>query len=274
MRRAQLAINSASTVRATFEECLPAYAEAGFTQVELMLSQVKNYLEAGHSVAQARALLDRHGLRCIGGFECPVSAFAPADLQAANGERILANATLLAELGAYAMVIGSDAPGADFRGDPIAHLAARVGELAERTGALGIGLNFEFNWSPLVKSVRTAAAVALQSGSAHAGVLFDPAHYHCTPSKFEQLTPQVVATIKHVHVDDMADIPGELSHCNSDRRLPGQGCLDLPALFGRLEEYGYAGAWSIEMFDEELWAMPTAQAARVMYDSLLPLCSD
>jgi sugar phosphate isomerase/epimerase len=77
-----------------------------------------------------------------------------------------------------------------------------------------------------------------------------------------------------VHVDDMRDKPAELSNCNSDRVLPGQGILDLRALFGRLEEHGYRGLYSIEMFSEELWAMPAEQAAQQMYDSLLPLCDE
>jgi len=54
--------------------------------------------------------------------------------------------------------------------------------------------------------------------------------------------------------------------------LPGQGVLDLPALIGRLEEHGYRGQFSIEMFNADLWALPAAEAARQCYQSLLPLC--
>ena len=60
---------------------------------------------------------------------------------------------------------------------------------------------------------------------------------------------------------------------NSDRVLPGEGCLDLQQIFGRLEQFGYKGYFSIEMFDEELWAMSAEAAAKRMYDSLLPLCT-
>jgi len=116
--------------------------------------------------------------------------------------------------------------------------------------------------------------VARRSGRLNVGVLFDPAHYHCTPSKFEQLTPETVSLIKHVHVNDMRDKPGELSDCNTDRALPGQGILDLRALFGQIERGGYTGFFSIEMFDEALAALPPEDAARRMYDSLLPLCDD
>ncbi len=82
-----------------------------------------------------------------------------------------------------------------------------------------------------------------------------------------------VPFIKHVHVDDMRAKPGELSDCNADRALPGKGCLPLREMFARIEQHGYKGYFSIEMFDQGLWKMPPAKAAKMMYESLLPLCT-
>ena len=86
--------------------------------------------------------------------------------------------------------------------------------------------------------------------------LFDPAHYHTTPTKFEHLTAETVRWIRHVHLNDMRDKPGELSDCNADRVLPGAGMLDAHALISRLEEHGYTGFFSLEMFNADLWALP------------------
>ena len=151
-------------------------------------------------------------------------------------------------------------------------LANGIRAVAGRIAPYGVNILIEFNWSPVVKSLRTASEIVRRSGASNAGVLFDPAHYHCTPTKFDQLTPENVATIKHVHVNDMCDKPGELSNCNDDRELPGKGILDLHAIFGRIEELGYRGDFSIEMFNKTLWELPPAEAARQMYESLLPLC--
>jgi len=180
---------------------------------------------------------------------------------------------LLEQLGARVLVVGTDGPNAGEEvADPLGELAAAFAEMGEAIRDTGVQLCIEFNWSPFVKSLRTAVEVARRSGASNVGVLFDPAHYHCTPSKFEQLTRESVPFIKHVHVDDMRDKPGEVSNCNSDRVLPGEGCLDLKALFGRLEEFGYTGFFSIEMFSDELWNLPAEDAAKAMFDSLLPLC--
>lgn len=273
MKRSQLAINAVSTRHADLEEALSAYAAAGFTNVEFPLGPIKEYLAQGHTVADIRRLLDRYGLRCIGGFECGVEAFSPPEARAQNHALIVENARLLGALGATSMVVGTDGPRADqVVEDPLGELAQAFASVADRIEDTGVTLCLEFNWSPLVKSLRTAVEIAERSGRANVGVLFDPAHYHCTPSKFEQLHAHSVPFIKHVHVDDMRDKPGELSHCNSDRVLPGQGCLDLRALFGQLEKFGYKGFFSIELFNDELWALPAAQAARLLYDSLLPFC--
>lgn len=271
MNKEQLAINSIST-KGDLAEMFAGYSAAGFRKVEFALRQVKEYLAKDHTVADLRALLDRHGLQCIGGFECTIECFSDDVKQ--NHDRHVENATLLAALGGTNMVVGTDGPKSGSSLDALDVLAQGVRSVADRIAKYGVNILIEFNWSPVVKSLRTAAEIVRRSGAANAGVLFDPAHYHCTPTKFDQLTPENVATIKHVHVNDMRDKPGELSHCNSDRELPGHGILDLRAIFGRLEELGYKGDFSIEMFSEKLWALPPEEAARLMYSSLLPLCQN
>lgn len=269
----QLAINSVSTRTADLETCLAAYAEAGFVNVEFVLSHVKKYLEGGHSLADLGRLLKKHELKCIGGFESGVLCFAGADEQRQNHAKIVENAQLLADLGGTNLVVGTDGPAeAAAHADLAGEMAEVFAALGRRIEATGVGLCIEFNWSPVAKSLRTAVEIARRSGAKNVGVLFDPAHFHCTPTKFDQLSAGNVQFIRHVHVDDMRDKPAEFSNCNSDRVLPGDGCLDLRALFQQLETHGYRGYYSIEMFSEELWRLPAREAAQRMYASLLPLC--
>ncbi|MEX0653874.1 MAG: sugar phosphate isomerase/epimerase family protein [Phycisphaeraceae bacterium] len=275
MKRSQLAINSVSTRHKSLPQMLDAYRAAGFRNVEFCLPHVKASLAKGGSAAQVKQLLDERELTCIGGFQGSVHAFGDTASRATANDDVIANAELLAALGATTMVVGTDGPSdAERNGDVLGRYAEAFAEIADRIKPTGVTVCIEFNWSPLVKSVRTAAEIARRSGADNVGVLFDPAHYHCTPSKLEQLTADTVAMIRHVHVDDMRDKPAELSDCNSDRVLPGQGHLDLPGLLGRIEAHGYEGYFSIEMFNEALWNLPAEQAARQMYQSMLPLCDD
>lgn len=273
MKRSQLAINSVSTIRVGLVDSLAAYHAAGFRQVEFPLRHVREYLAQGHAVAEVRGLLERYEMRCIGGFDTIVECFSPPEQRVRNHARIVEAAEFLAELGGSNMVVGTDGP-PERPADPVGEMAAVFASVAAAIEHTGVTLDIEFNWSPLVKTLRMAADVARQSGTERVGVVFDPAHYYCTPTKFAELTADNVALIKHVHVDDMRDRHPELTNCNSDRVLPGKGILDLPAILGQIERHGYAGAFSIELFNEELWALPAEEAARRMYESLLPLCED
>jgi len=272
VKTAQLAINSVTLRKATFEQLLPAVARAGFKQVEFHLPLIKDWMAKGHSVREVQALLAEYGLRCVGGFETTVQAYGETGARQQNHALHCANAELLAELGGGVMVAGTDGPPAGEKPDlrTLETIGGTARELAERFPA-NVSLAIEFNWSPVVKSLRAAALMAQAAAHPRVGILFDPAHYHCTSSKFEDLTPATVAKILHVHVDDMRDKPGELSNCNDDRVLPGQGTLDLRTIFGRLEQHGYQGLYAIEMFNKELWETPFEAAAQQSYNALLTL---
>jgi sugar phosphate isomerase/epimerase len=275
VRKQQLAINSVSTRHKDLVEMLDAYAAAGFVNVEFVLSHVKEWLAQGHTTADVRRLLEERHLRAIGGFERALECFSAPESRQANLAFHAANARLIDELGGGTLVVGTDGP-ATPTGDPLAALdavAASLQQLARQIEDLEVSVALEFNWGPVVKSLQSAALVADKVGDPRVGVLFDPAHYYTTPTKFEHITAETVRWIKHVHLDDMRDKPGDLSNCNSDRVLPGEGVLDLRALIDALERHGYAGYFSIEMFNEDLWQRPAAETARRCYASLLPLCT-
>ncbi len=273
MQRSQLSINSVSTTHNGLEEALAAYASAGFRQVEFVMPLVKDYIAHNHTLADVRALLARYQLRSIGGFETHVVCFGAPDAQQANFDLLVNNARLIHELGGGTMVVGTDGP-AQISLASLDQIAQSLHELAGRIEGLQVNIALEFNWSPVVKSLQSAVLVVNEVQHPQVGILFDPAHYHTTVTKFEHLTAETVPLIKHVHLDDMRNKPGELSNCNSDRVLPGQGMLDLWALIARLEEFGYNGFYSIEMFNEELWKLPALESALLCYNSLLPLCQE
>lgn len=271
MRTAQLAINSVSTRQAGLEEALAAYAAAGFRQVEFVLPLVKDWLARGHTVADARGLLAEHEIRPIGGFQLALECFSPPDAQRANHATQRQNAELIHALGGGTLVVGTDGP-AEPSLDALGTVAEILHGFLAATDDLDVTVALEFNWGPLVKSLQSAVGVCEQVGQPRVGVLFDPAHYHTTVTKLEHLTPEAVRWVKHVHLNDMADKPGDLSDCNADRVLPGEGILDLPTLISTLECHGYAGLFAVEMFNADLWRLPAAEAAARCYRSLVRLC--
>lgn len=271
MRVEQLAINTMTLRQAGFEEALAAVATAGFRQIEFVLPLVKAWLAEGHSVADARQRLAAHGLQAIGGFEAPVVCFADDAACRCNHDLQLENARLIHDLGGGTLVIGTDGPERPSV-DALETVATTARDLLDRLEGLDVTIALEFNWGPLVKSLESAVRVCEQVDHPRLGVLFDPAHYQTTVTKFEHLTATNVRWIKHVHLNDMAAKPGDLSGCNADRVLPGEGVLDLPTLIGAIEQHGYNGAFSLEMFSTDLWQLPATEAARRGHQSLLPFC--
>jgi 2-keto-myo-inositol isomerase len=271
MKRSQLAINSVSTRQSSLEEALAAYAAAGFRLVEFQLGYLKDWLALGHTVADAGVLLASHNLHCIGGFQATVECFSSPDAQRANHQLHRENAALLHAFGGGTLVVGTDGPPRPSL-EALETIGDTIAGLADTLDVPDVTIAVEFNWSPAVRTLHSAVRVAERADHPRVGVLFDPAHYYVTPTKFEHLTAETVRWIKHVHLDDMQDKPGELSNCNADRVLPGQGVLDLPAIIARIEEFGYDGWYAIEMFNADLWQTPVTEAARACYQSLLPLC--
>ncbi|MFB6218424.1 MAG: sugar phosphate isomerase/epimerase family protein [Halobacteriaceae archaeon] len=257
----RLAVNTTSTDPDDLETALRAYADAGFDGVEFNAGHVRPYLDGGHTVEDVRALLDSYGLDCVGGVGGQVACFGDV---AADNDDVRENADLIAALGGDVVVVGADGPG----GSPG---PAVLGEYAEALGTLADLVKptvcIEFNWGPTLRTLRSAAEVVRRADHPNLRALFDPAHYYCTPTKFAELTAGNVGTLGHVHLDDMPPIPGELADVNWDRVLPGEGCLDLPAMVERIEsEYG--GYYSVEMFDEELQGLPQREAAERLYSSM------
>ena len=271
MQEQQLTINSQCTFHWNLEEALDAYAAAGFRNVEPHLNLVKDWLDDGHTVDETRGLFEERDLRVVATSQIEVMCFGSPDARIGNLRANAENARLARELGADKLILGTDGPDQNSVEalDAVAHATRKLAEATEDTG---VDIAVEFNWSPLVRSLASAVRVAERADHPRVGVLFDTAHYHVTPTKLGDVNEKSVRYIKHVHVNDMPDKPADLTHKDYDRVLPGEGALDLPGIIGALERNGYDGFFSIELFNEDLWRLPTKESARRCYESLVPLC--
>jgi sugar phosphate isomerase/epimerase len=271
MKADRLTINSQCTFQHNLEEAVDAYAAAGFKNVEPHLNLVKDWLDDGHTVDDTRRLFEERGLSVVASSQLEVMCFGSPDARLPNLKANAENARLIRELGADKMIVGTDGPEQNSVG-ALDAVAGAMWNLAEATEDVGVDIAIEFNWSPIIKSLQSAVRVAEIADHPRVGVLFDAAHYHVTPTKLRDINESSVRCIKHVHLDDMPDTPADLTHRDFDRVLPGEGVVDLPGVISALEQNGYRGYFSIEMFSANLWRLPAKEAARRCYESLLPLC--
>ena len=137
--------------------------------------------------------------------------------------------------------------------------------LCQRAAEHGLLVHLEFlPWSK-IPDLATAWRVVRQADQPNGGLTVDAWHYFRSGS---------------AGTDLLRDIPGErilaLQLCDApvtpeadplhatlhERRLPGEGELDLPALVADLRATGTGAPWGVEVFSDALDALPSEDAGR------------
>lgn len=252
-------INQVTTLSTAFEDDLSAYAQAGWTAVELWLTKLETFLDA-HDVAEARTRIEDSGMRALGASGQGGLLLSRGAERQVHWQLYQRRLGLLAELGVPTLVIAADfvsEPGQDELGQAAASLV-EAGELAARHG---IRLALEFQKSArFCASLDTTIALLAQCGAPGVGVCLDLFHYYTGPSKFEDLAYLTRENLAWVQLCDLAGTPREVAG-DSDRILPGEGDFQLGPILGHLANLGYDGAVSVEVLNPQLWRIPADRVA-------------
>jgi 2-keto-myo-inositol isomerase len=78
--------------------------------VEPHLNLVKDWLDDGHKVYEAREHFESRGLRVVASSQLEVVCFGSPDARMSNLRANAENARLIRELGADKMIVGTDGP--------------------------------------------------------------------------------------------------------------------------------------------------------------------
>jgi sugar phosphate isomerase/epimerase len=268
-----------STLSASFEDDLAAYAEAGVDAIGIC--EIK--LEEGRETDQLAALR-RSGLEA----SCAVPAVpsilpAPA-LGGPEGpdERVTAMVAGMRRLAPFeptAFVCFTGPAGELSENEARRTVIDGLRTVADEAARLGIpagvepmSAHFREDWT-LVTTLDEAAALIDEVGSDGLGLTFDTWHLWDTPAAVEQIGrhgPRIVC----VHVADWR----RPTRGWCDRVLPGDGEADLPSLLQALERVGWEGYYELEIFSDNgafgerhagsLWDLPATELAARGRDAL------
>jgi sugar phosphate isomerase/epimerase len=252
-------ISQATTLKNPFEADPAIFARTGWSAVELWLTKLETYL-LGHSLADARALLESNGLK-------PSAAAAQGGLllsqgaeRAAHWEHFRHRLELLEALGVRTLLVTPDFT-CDAGIDTFDRAAGSLAEAAELSKSFGVGLALEFQKSsPLCSCLETAIALIDRSAAGNAGVCLDTFHYYTGPSKFEDLAYLSPQNLAWVQVCDLTGTPRELAG-DADRILPGEGDFQLGPIIEQLGRIGYDGFVSLEVLNPHLWQVAADRVA-------------
>jgi 2-keto-myo-inositol isomerase len=262
-------ISQTTTLMNPFEADAAAYRGGGWTAVELWLTKLESFVQ-GRSVAEARSVLESHGVR-------PVAAAGQGGLLLSRGEERAVHwdhfrrrLALLGELGVPILIVAADpAHGWPVTAEDLSRAAASLGEAAAVAATFGIRLALEFQKSSaLCACLETALVLVSQCGSQNAGVCLDAFHFHTGPSKLEDLDHVSSRDLAWVQLSDVSGTPRELAG-DGDRILPGDGDFPLGPIVERLAKTGYDGYVSLELLNPHLWQVSADRVADLGYQALL-----
>jgi sugar phosphate isomerase/epimerase len=100
----------------------------------------------------------------------------------------------------------------------------------------------------MVDNIPDAVELLDEVGMPSMGILFDTWHLWDTPDVLDHIRAQA-HRFPAVHVNDWRDP----TRGWDDRALPGDGIMDLPAIFGALEAGGFDGWYELEIFSTETY---------------------
>ncbi len=245
-------ISQVTTLTTAFEDDLPAIARAGWTAVELWLTKLETYLDAGHTPEEARAVLVDNGLT-------PLAAAGQGGLllfrSATTWDHFLRRLDLLAALAVPTLVIAADAA-SHVQPEDYGQATANLARAAEEAASRGVRLAIEpQKGSALLASLDTTLALIAQAGNANLGACLDLFHYYTGPSKFEDLAYLNAENLAWVQLCDLSGVPREMAG-DADRILPGEGDFQTVPILDHLARIGYRGGVSLEVLNPELWRTP------------------
>lgn len=244
---------------------LHACAEAGFDGVEIMDADL---IAASESPEEIRALCARLGLR--------IDMFQPfrdvegvtEDVFADTLRRAEAKFQIMKRLGTDLMLVCSNVGTATIDDDEVA--ARQLGELADRAAVHGIRLAYEaLAWGKYVDDYRRTWEIVRRADRPNLGICLDSFHILSRghdPAGIEEIPAEKIFFLQ------LADAPkldmDVLSWSRHHRLFPGEGDFDLVNFMTHVVRAGYAGPWSLEVFNDTFRQTETVRTAAHAHRSL------
>jgi 2-keto-myo-inositol isomerase len=241
-----LALHQNTSSRAGFRPSLEGWARAGIKQVEITNTLVDAFLRTD-TLDAARRLLGDLGLTPVSA-ACGVGGLLePNPNRAAALDNFKKRCEMFATLGlprTYSTTATTAKPTADDYKAAADNLR-EIGDIAKQFQMTAM---FEFvRQSTFASTLLTMLSIARAAAHPNVGVLFDFYHFWSGNNKLEDMDAIRPGEIKHVHFQDVPDMPREMLD-QTTRFIPGDGVSPLNAMLRKLAEKGYEGPLSVELF--------------------------
>lgn len=249
----------------------PAAVAGGFDHLSLSALDVARSAEQGLPTTEIKRRADDLGLRLI---MDPVMNWHPATEPSRSRfarfgmDEALRMCEALGVVSMTAIASSTSAASGD-------ELIGLFGTLCDRAADIGALVHLEFIPMTAITDVATAWAIVRQADRPNGGILFDTWHFFRGSADFDDLEAVPGERILAVQVDDaLPEVVGSLWDDTQRRRLPGDGCFDLPRVLRTLVRTGGLRRVGPEVIAPETAALPAADAARLAGERVRALVAD
>ena len=236
------------SISGSFSEKLAAISRAGFDGIEIFEN---DFLAFDATPRQVGGMVRDHGLE-ITLFQ-PFRDFEgmPDEQRRRAFERAERKFDLMGELGAPLLLVCSNTSPLALGG--IDRAAADLRELGERAARHGLKIGYEaLAWGRHVSDHRDAWEVVRRADHPAVGLILDSFHTltrGIDPASIRAIPGDRIAMVQ---LADAPRIQMDLLYLSRHfRNMPGEGDLDLVAFMRAIAATGYAGALSLEIFNDQ-----------------------
>ena len=253
----KLALNGATTMRASLETDLQAAKAAGFDYLEIWKAKLKD-----KSVADLKELFAEAGVPPLSINSIEHITFRDAQAYEGIKQECRELSKIAAEIECpYIVVVPGRLPAGDV--DVVEESVHVLTELCDIAAEHGVALGFEFLGQPdcSVPTLDLADEIVRTAARDNLGLIIDSFHFYAGGSNtgmIEKLDPRLIYIF---HINDAEDLPrAELE--DRHRLLPGLGILPLREMMDAFRKIGYDDVASVEIFRPEYWERDPVELAR------------
>lgn len=259
----KLALNGATTMKASLDEDIRAASTARFDYLEIWAAKLRVFLQS-NTLTQLKELFKQNGILpySINSIErITFRKDQEMDALLSECEELCRTASELSC--PYIVVVPGPRPADASEEDVIAESVRALSHLADIAEPHRVALAFEFLGQPScsVQTLDLADEIVKRVRRPNVGLVLDSFHFYAGRSSIESILALDPDRLFIFHINDAEDLPREMLE-DRHRLLPGLGILPLREIAAALEQIGYDRVASVEIFRPQYWERDPAQLAR------------
>lgn len=250
-----------------------AAASAGYVGIGLETRDLAHYAQA-IGFAEIRRIIEGSGLAYIE-LEVLTDWFAQGERRTTSDQDRAFLLKAAAELGAAQIKTVGEillAPGEGAISSwPVEHVGEEFGRLCREAAQAGTRVSLELVPGSAVQDLETGRKIVEYADEPNGGLLIDIWHMARGGISYDDVASLDPRLVTAVELDDaLAKQVGTIFEDTiNNRKLPGQGELDVPRFLQAIAETGYAGVYGVEIVSNEHRARDLTDAARSSFNATL-----